>query len=114
MPAERRPKNLHDVSHLFLSHRSRPELRTPSTSGAHIWLVAQSGRINRAHLAAGCSYALAGKGLGVTLLEFDTGLPNVGYYFGLEASRYLRPVLDDEALVTGRLEPGILAGPLPD
>jgi hypothetical protein len=63
--------------------------------------------VNRAHFAAGCSFALAAKGLGVTLLEFDRGLPNIGYYFGVDASRYLKPVLDDAALVTGRVEPGI-------
>ncbi len=107
MPAERRPKNLHDVSHLFLSQGRKPEQYSPRTAGAYIWLVTQSGLINRAHFAAGCSIALADKGLGVILIDFDTTLPNVGYYFGLDASRYLRPVLDDCCVVTGSVQPGI-------
>lgn len=107
MPAERRPKNLRDVSHLFLSHGVKPGLDAPRTAGAHIWLVAQRGLVNRAHFAAGCSFALAAKGLAVTLLEFDRGLPNIGYYFGVDASRYLRPVLDDAVIVSGSIEPGI-------
>ncbi len=107
MPAERRPKNLHDVSHLFLSNGMKPRPDSPRTAGAHIWLVVQGGLVNRAHFAAGCSFALAGKGLGVTLLEFGKGLPNSGYYFGADASRYLRPALDDAAIVTGSIEPDI-------
>jgi hypothetical protein len=104
MPAERRPKNLHDVSHLFLSRSSQPRASAPRPAEALLWLVTQERLVNRAHTAAGFCYALACKDLSVTLLEFISGLPSVGYYFGIDGSQYLKPSLDDTAIVTGRVE----------
>jgi hypothetical protein len=70
-------------------------------------LVTQTGLVNRAHFAAGCSYALSVKGIGVSLLEFDSGLPNVRYYSGTDAREYLGPVLDEAKILTGRIDPDI-------
>ena len=70
-------------------------------------LVCQAGLVNRAHFAAGCSYAMSVKGIAVSLLEFDSGLPNVCYYSGLEAREYLGLVLAGSETLKGRIDPGI-------
>jgi hypothetical protein len=107
MPAGRRPKNLHDVSHLFLSRSTGPEERVSNSSGAYVWLISQTGLVNRAHFAAGCSYAISTKGIAVSLLEFDSGLPNVCYYSATDTREYLGPVLAETKILKGRIDPDI-------
>ena len=96
---ERRPRDLHDISHLFLSSAAP----AASTACARA-LVAVAGVGDgpwRAFTAAGLARALAAAGLDVTLLETGRALPNAGYYFALEPAAYLRPVLDPRAVVSG-------------
>jgi hypothetical protein len=50
-------------------------------------------------MAAGLAASFASPKMPVTLLETGPGLPNAGYYFALTPERYLRPVLDNNAVV---------------
>ncbi|MCK4237027.1 MAG: hypothetical protein KAX38_07890, partial [Candidatus Krumholzibacteria bacterium] len=52
-------------------------------------------------IASGVGAAFAGQGLNVTLLEVGRGLPNIGYYFGLDPADYLAPTLDESRLLMG-------------
>lgn len=104
MPTRDKPRNLQDVSHLFLSRGKR----TGQSGGrveAVLWLVSAGRGNNRAFMASGCAAAAAAKGLHATLIEIGEGLPNVGYYFSLGASVYAAPSVDPSRLVTGSVEP---------
>ena len=100
MSERRPPRNLRDVSHLFLSGSQKAHSSAPR-SIVSIWLVVSDASLNRAHLAAGVAAAFARQGMCVSLLEVCSSLPNVGYYFGAEPAAYLAPVLDRGRLVSG-------------
>ncbi len=102
----RKPRKLHDVSHLFLS-RGRESAPTGSTAEALLWLISLGGEGNRAFMASGCAAAAAAKGIHVTLLEIAGGLPNIGYYFGLAPSEYAAVGVDPKRLVMGDNGPNL-------
>jgi len=68
---------------------------------AVVWLASLDSSANRAHMAAGLAHAFAANASCVSLMEVCRGLPNIGYYFGMEQARYLAPALDRHALVSG-------------
>jgi hypothetical protein len=101
MPHSKSPRKLGDIAHLFLStssFESRPDERRTE---AVVWLWASGRSVNRAHLAVGLAAAVSRQGIFVSLLEASRGLPNIGYYFGLEPVDYLAPTLDRTEIVGG-------------
>lgn len=100
MPTREKPRNLQDVSHLFLSREKRTVSRG-GTVEAVLWLVPLGAGSNRAFMASGCAAAAAAKGIRVTLLEIGRGLPNIGYYFSLDPTKYATASVDPSRLVTG-------------
>jgi hypothetical protein len=116
MPSGESPRRLRDVSHLFLSENS---IEAPDSTGkqteASVWLAVERGRsFVRAFLAAGFGAALSRQGMHVTLLEAGGGLPNLGYYFAQEPSRYLSASLDRTAIVSGVQGAGLRFASAPD
>jgi hypothetical protein len=100
--AERRsPRKLRDVSHLFLSRGGTAAHGEPRRVSVTIWLAVAGASTNRAHLAAGLATALSRQGMCVSLLEACAGLPNIGYYFGMEPAAYLAPAIDRAGLESG-------------
>lgn len=97
---ERRPRDLQDISHLYLSSGSAVADAAPPR--AVVCLACAGSGPWRAFAAAGLARAFEAAGLDVTLLETGRALPNAGFYFALEPSAYLRPVLDPRAIVSGR------------
>ncbi len=93
-----RPRNLSDISHLYLS-ASREQGEESSGSTALVLLASLEGGPLRAWLSAGLAAAFGSQNAFVTLLDAGRSLPNAGYYFALGPDRYLRPVLDAEAVV---------------
>ena len=100
MPERRSPRTLRDVSHLFLSNGDSAH-HEPRRGSASIWLAVAGASMNRAYLAAGTAAAFARQGMCVSILELCGGLPNVGYYFGMEPAGYLVPAIDRMELVSG-------------
>jgi len=100
MPERRSPRTLRDVSHLFLSG-TEPARRAAPRSTVCVWIAVVGASLNRAHCAAGVAAAFARQGMCVSLLEVCRGLPNIGYYFGMEPAAYLAPTLDRSELVSG-------------
>jgi hypothetical protein len=107
MPQQRAPRTLRDVSHLFLSGGVSSSTRAARRSEALVWIIAVGRSVNRAHLAAGTASACVELGMCVSLIEMSRGLPNVGYYFGMEPADYLAPVVDRTALMSGTWEAGV-------
>jgi hypothetical protein len=106
MPTRDKPRNLKDVSHLFLSRGERA-WQPGGGVEAVLWLVPVGSLNNRAFIASGCAAAAAAKGLRVTLLEIGEGLPNVGYYFSLDPSEYAAPGVDPSRIVAGGTGAGL-------
>jgi hypothetical protein len=104
MPSNEKPRNLQDVSHLFLSG-GRSRVKRPAQVEAVLWLVSIGPGGNRAFLAAGCAAAAAARGVHVTLIEIGRGLPNVGYYLALEPKVYAAVSVDPSHLLTGSAGP---------
>jgi hypothetical protein len=100
MPERRSPRKLRDVSHLFLSGAAGSR-SAAARSTVRIWIAVVGASLNRAHCAAGTAAALARQGMCVSLLEVCRGLPNIGYYFGMEPASYIGPTLDRAELVSG-------------
>ena len=96
---ERRPRDLRDISHLFLSSAASALDAAPRR--ALVALACADDGPWRAFAAAGLARALEAAGLDVTLLETGRALPNAGFYFALEPSAYLRAVFDPRAIVSG-------------
>ena len=96
---ERRPRDLQDISHLFLSTGVSAQSAAPPRALAV--LACSDNAPWRAFAAAGLARALEAAGTDVTLLEVGRSLPNAGFYFALEPSVYLRPALDPRAVVSG-------------
>ncbi len=105
MPSRKAPKRLADVSHLFLSEREHTNGYPQNKTEAGVWLAVSGRHPARAFLAAGVAGGFAGQGMGVTLLDVCRSLPNIGYYYGLDPSRYLSVTLDDGAVVEGQAGP---------
>ncbi len=93
-----RPRNLSDISHLYLS-TSREQEEGSSGSTALILIASLERSPLRAWLSAGLAAAFGSQNASVTLLDVGRSLPNAGYYFALGPERYLRPVLDEGAVV---------------
>jgi len=104
MPSREKPRNLHDVSHLFLSRGGSTTNGTVQAE-AVLWLVSLGPGGNRAFLATGCAAAAAAKGVHVTLVEIGRGLPNVGYYLSLEPQVYAAVSVDPSRLLAGSAGP---------
>jgi len=98
MQQGQRPRDLRDISHLYLS-RSRGQGEDTSTPSALVAMASIDGGPLRAWLSAGLAAAFASQKTSVTLLDAGAHLPNAGYYFALRPGLYLRPVLDEEAVV---------------
>jgi hypothetical protein len=93
-----RPRDLSDISHLYLSkHDNKGEEAAGSI--ALILLASIGGSPLRAWVSAGLASAFAAHNAAVTLLDAGRGLPNAGYYFALAPHRYLLNVLDPGAVV---------------
>ena len=104
MPSHEKPRNLQDVSHLFLSG-GRSRARRAVQAEAVLWLVSIGPGGNRAFLAAGCAAAAAAKGVHVTLIEVGRGFPNVGYYLALDPQVYAAVSVDPSHLLEGSAGP---------
>ena len=74
---------------------------------ALLWLISPGGEGNRAFMAAGCAAAAAAKGVRVTLIEVGGGLPNIGYYFGLDPPEYAAAGPDHSRLLVGDHGPNL-------
>ncbi len=98
-----KPGRLREVSHLFLSEKSRKSRKDKETE-AVIWAAVPEGEFNRAYFAAGLAVALASTGGEVTLVETGWGLPNCGYYFSGEPDDYLTPLLKEGKILCGSRE----------
>lgn len=93
-----RPRDLRDISHLYLSkHDEKGEGAAGSV--ALVLLASLGGSPLRAWLAAGLASTFAAQNASVTLLDAGRSLPNAGYYFALAPDRYLRNALDPDAVV---------------
>jgi hypothetical protein len=93
-----RPRELRDISHLYLSRTGRRN-GGDGAAEALVLLASLGGGPMRAWLASGLASAAASTGAKVTLLEAGEGLPNAGYYFALPPREYMRPVLDRTSAV---------------
>jgi hypothetical protein len=93
-----RPRDLRDISHLYLSKKNE---KGEAAAGSIALVLAASlgGGPLRAWLSSGLAVAFGSQNIAVTLLDTGPGLPNAGYYFALEPDHYLRPVLDEKAVV---------------
>ncbi|HER43269.1 MAG TPA: hypothetical protein ENO08_02270 [Candidatus Eisenbacteria bacterium] len=104
MPTREKPRDLHDISHLFLS-RGRSAGPRGAPVEAVLWLVSLGAGGNRAFFAAGFAAAAAAQGVHVTLLEIGGGLPNIGYYLSLGPEEYAASSADPSRLVSGSAGP---------
>ncbi len=93
-----RPRNLRDISHLYLSS-SRVPGEEAAGSTALVVIASLDGGPLRAWLSAGLAAAFGSQNAAVTLLETGPGLPCAGYYFALGPDRYLRPVIEGGVVV---------------
>ena len=93
-----KPRNLRDISHLYLSSSRLPG-EEAADSTALVMIASLEGGPLRAWLSAGLATAFGLQNAAVTLLETGPGLPCAGYYFALEPDRYLRPVIEEGAVV---------------
>jgi hypothetical protein len=98
MQQGQRPRNLRDISHLYLS-TSRGEGVEETGPSAMVALASIEGGPLRAWLSAGLAAAFVSQGASVKLLDAGRSLPNAGYYFALSPELYLRPVMDEKAVV---------------
>lgn len=99
-----RPQKLRDISHLYLSTSRAPVEEAMSSTALVVFASLEVGPL-RAWLSAGLAAAFGSQNAAVTLLETGPGLPCAGYYFALEPDCYLRPVIEEGAVVeagTGR------------
>ncbi len=104
-----RPRNLRDISHLYISaSRKRPESEGGGPPALVLVVSLEAGPL-RAWLSAGLGAAFGSAGARVVLLETGPGQPCAGYYFALPPGRYLRPVLDGEAVVEAGTQAGVTA-----
>jgi hypothetical protein len=101
-----KPERLKKVSHLFLSGESKKSRPNDETE-VIVWIDFPEFKFNRAYFAAGFAYAFARYAETVTIVETGRGLPNCGYYFSLEPAEYLRPLVDERAIVSGFPSEGI-------
>ncbi len=101
-----RPRDLRDISHLYLS---KPHVKGEDAAGtvALVLLASLGGGPLRAWLSAGLAAAFGSQNIAVTLLDTGPWLPNAGYYFALDPDCYLRPVLDEKAVVEIDAGPGV-------
>ena len=99
-----RPRNLRDISHLYLSSSREPG-EAAADPGALVMIASLQGGPLRAWLSAGLAAAFGSQNTSesqkaaVTLLETGPGLPSAGYYFALEPGCYLRPAIEPGAVV---------------
>jgi hypothetical protein len=93
-----RPRNLRDISHLYLSSSHVPGEAEAGPS-ALVVIASLEGCPLRAWLSSGLAAAFGSQNASVTLLETISGLPCAGYYFALRPDRYLRPVIEPGAVV---------------
>ncbi len=120
------PKQLHEVSGLFLSREKSQSAEPPVKPDVTVILAVLGEGPCRAFIASGIGAAFASQGVKVSLLETGNSLPNLGYYFALEAARYLASTLNGKRVVEGAAghslryfsarEPGLLGtcgGPFP-
>jgi hypothetical protein len=98
-----RPRDLRDISHLYLSKKNE---KGEAAAGSVALVLAASlgGGPLRAWLSSGLAAAFGSQNAEVTLIDTGRSLPNAGYYFALGPDRYLRPVLDASEAV--EMEPG--------
>ncbi len=101
-----RPRNLSDISHLYLSS-SRVSGEEAAGSTALVMIASLEGGPLRAWLSAGMAVAFGSQNAAVTLLETGQGLPCAGYYFALKPNRYLRLVIEDGAVVEADAGPNV-------
>lgn len=93
-----RPRNLRDISHLYISSSRLPGEEKAGSTALVLIASLESGPL-RAWLSAGLAATFGSQNAAVTLLETGPGLPCAGYYFALEPDRYLHPVIDGGAVV---------------
>jgi hypothetical protein len=98
MQQGKKARDIRDISHLYLSGKERKG-EGAARAAALLLLASPGGSPLRAWLAAGLAEAFAAHNAAVTLIESWVSLPNTGYYFALESSRYLMPVLEPEAVI---------------
>ncbi|MBN2071709.1 MAG: hypothetical protein JW814_09660 [Candidatus Krumholzibacteriota bacterium] len=89
MPERKRSNRIQDVSHLFLSGRSRPGEKEKRSFESLIYLYVSGEPCYRAYISAGIAMAVSSENIPVTLLESGDSMPNAGYYFSLEPGKYL-------------------------
>jgi hypothetical protein len=102
-----RPRKLEDISHLFLSASESKKRDSRKATTVVVHLVAPPGEPWRAFFSAGLASALTTLGIDVELVETGDSLPNSAYYFGVDPSGYLRPVLDPDAVVSLTVGPSL-------
>ena len=93
-----RPRDLRDISHLYLSKKN---VKGGGGAGsvALVLVASLDGGPLRAWLSSGLAVAFGSQDADVILLDVGRSLPNAGYYFALGPDHYLRPVLDAAAAV---------------
>jgi len=93
-----RPRDLQDISHLYLSKKN-VKGEEAAGSVALILVASLDAGPLRAWLSSGLAVAFGSNNADVVLLDVGLSLPNAGYYFALGPGRYLRSVLDAAAAV---------------
>jgi hypothetical protein len=107
MAQSKSPRQLRDVSHLFLSVAEPAGRDTDRRIEAIVWLAVLSPSLNRAHLAAGAAAAIGRQGITVSLLEVCTNLPNIGYYFAMDPADYIGSTLERSGITSGTWEDNV-------
>ncbi|MBD3179071.1 MAG: hypothetical protein GF417_05450 [Candidatus Latescibacteria bacterium] len=106
MPAgEKQPRDLGQYMHLFLSDKEEKREDTTVPAEYNIWLVFTGIPAIRALFASGVASFISSRGNQVTLYETGGGLPNSGYYFGLDPEEYLLPSLEKDASINRVISP---------
>jgi hypothetical protein len=123
MPHGKRPSDLSDISHLYLSSKKKRPLPRQSPKALVLLASLETGPL-RAFFSAGLAAAFGAQGTAVTLLETGPNMPCAGYYFALEPAAYLSPVMDERAVVEASpgqgiriryaRDPSLLAGSVPE
>jgi hypothetical protein len=102
-----RPRNLQDISHLFLSSAASKKEAGRGTARALIFLTFPAGGPWRAFFSAGFASAMTTLGLDVELIETGRSLPSAAYYFGMNAAGYLDPVIRPDTVVMLQVGPSL-------